>query len=40
MENLKPNTYFVRVKVLRFDAAGAELDTPWSNTEAIDVYPL
>ena len=40
MDNLKPNTYFVRIKILRLDAAGVEIDTPWSDTEAVDVYPI
>lgn len=40
MDNLKPNTYFVRIKILRLDAAGIEIDTPWSDTEAVDVYPI
>ncbi len=40
MDNLRANTYFVRVKILRLDPAGVEIDSPWSSTEAVDVYPL
>lgn len=40
MDKLKPNTYFVRIKILRLDAGGIEIDTPWSDTEAVDVYPI